>query len=89
LGEIVWEATLKSPILSPSQAIWFDFPPLPEPFGIIFLCEEENAGDYQRFQAGDRVQFIGRFDRFAGTDLLVMRIRFPAERRPQLRNEAP
>ena len=77
LGEVVWEATLKSPILGPYQAIWFDFPPLPEPFGIVFLCEQENAGDFQRFTPGDRVQFIGRFDRFTDHHLLIMRIRFP------------
>ncbi len=77
LGEVVWEATLKSPVLGPYQATWFDFPPLPEPFGILFLCEQENAGDFQRFAVGDRVRFIGRFDGFTDQHLLLMRIRFP------------
>ena len=76
MGEIVWKAKIKSPITDPSQAIAFDLPPLPEPFGMVCFCEQENAGDYQRFGAGDQVQFIGRFDGFVG-HTLVMRVRFP------------
>ncbi len=87
LGEVVWEATLKSPIVGPSQAIWFELPPLPEPFGIVFLCEQKNAGDFGRFQAGEKVQFIGRFDGFIDEHLLLIRLRFPDQPLEDLTDE--
>jgi hypothetical protein len=62
VGEFRWEATLTN--ASVSEDDWtaqLDLPPLPEPLSLNLFLSKENPGNWQRFKAGDRVRFIGRF----------------------------
>ena len=86
--QVVWEGVLKKKV-NPRSEIEIDFPQPPQPFKTSFQLDELNPGDWEQFDAGDKVRFIGRFDFFgAGTPEIVVHIRFPAEQAVALPGEA-
>ena len=81
VGEFMWEATVAQPV--GAEAAWTEvlgLPPLPEPLKIEFrLDNERGAGPWQQLAVGDRVRFVGRLIGFAGHNVWVAAIRFPAD----------
>jgi hypothetical protein len=78
LGEVTWEATLAAPIAA-GAPLEHDLQ-LPPPFSLKLMPEDADAGDISRFQAGDRVRFIGRFAELAapaGAPTFTLRVRLP------------
>ena len=79
IGEVLWEGVLKKKI-SREGSIEFDFPEPAKPFGVTFLLDEENPGDWRRFKPGDKIRFIGRIKSYGiGTPLITLQVRFPDE----------
>jgi len=78
LGEVTWETTLAEPITA-NAPLSHDLQ-LPTPLSLVLIPEERDAGEITRFNAGDRVRFIGRFADLSGvgeTPSLTLRVRFP------------
>jgi hypothetical protein len=79
VGEFAWEATLTDADVSSGN--WterLNLPPLPAPLSIGFMLDpEREQGNWQRFQAGDRVRFVGRFIDVENENDIVAAIRFP------------
>jgi hypothetical protein len=81
VGEFTWEATLTDADVSTGD--WterLNLPPLPEPLAIGFILDKERPpGNWQQFNAGDRVKFVGRFIDIEDGTSIVAAIRFPGD----------
>jgi hypothetical protein len=81
VGEVLWETTISEPIAAGPGGIKHDLQ-LPEPLGITLVVDDGDVGDFNRFQSGDRVKFIGRFHDLGGageTPRFTLYVRFPDE----------
>jgi hypothetical protein len=64
LGNVMWEATIQEPIVAKTE-IKHDLT-LPEPFSLVLVPDEQQAGDLSKVKPGDRIRFTGRFLELGG-----------------------
>jgi hypothetical protein len=65
LGEVSWETTIQSLPTSPREPLQHDLQ-LPSPLTLELIPDAAHAAQFARLQPGQRIRFVGRFERLGG-----------------------